>query len=295
MPALRPTSERPADPTAEALPSQHGIEPRDGEIETTESQYQDGELVPPSPLSPAARGAASPPSSKTNEVQSTAQAELQERPLERDKPVENPPVEESEPTVSEERSLPPPRETLLEGPETVEIDVPREEGESERPRETPQRPVEQNATDTQPPSRELTTNPSNTPAGQPKEKAFKGFQRKTSMVGSISRTGRSALNVDDTELGRYQAAISKAVELEWQRNCVRHRDFITPGFLTVRFYVEPSGRVRSVNFVGEMETSEIQKGFTLSSIRDAEIPKMPETLAEAYEGETLELVFSFYF
>ena len=115
------------------------------------------------------------------------------------------------------------------------------------------------------------------------------------MVGSISRTGRSALNVDDTELGRYQAAISKAVELEWQRNCVRHRDFITPGFLTVRFYIEPSGRVRSINSVGEMETGEIQKGFTFSSIREADIPKMPKELAEMYEGDAMELVFRFYF
>jgi hypothetical protein len=115
------------------------------------------------------------------------------------------------------------------------------------------------------------------------------------MVGSISRTGRSALNVDDTQLGRYQAAISKAVELEWQRNCVRYRDFITPGYITVRFFVEPSGRVRSQSLVGENETGEVQKGFTLSAIRDADIPEMPEELAESYEGDTLELLFRFYF
>ena len=134
-----------------------------------------------------------------------------------------------------------------------------------------------------------------TPSSKPREKTFKGNQRKTAMVGSISRTGRSALNVDDTELGRYQAAISKAVELEWQRNCMRHRSFITPGFLTVRFFVEPSGRVKSVAFVGEMETGEVQKGFTLSSIREAEIPAMPAELAKAYEDDTLELLFRFYF
>ncbi|MEI8039693.1 MAG: hypothetical protein WCJ14_15030, partial [Verrucomicrobiota bacterium] len=124
---------------------------------------------------------------------------------------------------------------------------------------------------------------------------FKGFQRKTAVVGSISRTGRSALDVADSPLGRYQAALSRAVEQEWQRNCVRHRDFITPGFLTVRFFVAASGKVRSVQFVGDMETGEVQKGFTLNAIRDAQIPAMPAALRREYDQEPLELIFRFYF
>jgi hypothetical protein len=132
------------------------------------------------------------------------------------------------------------------------------------------------------------TKPANAPG-------FRGHQRKTAIVGSISRTGRSALDVADTALGRYQAIISRAVEQEWQRNCVRHRDFITPGFLTVRFYVETNGKVRTVQFVGSMETGEVQKGFTLNSIRNAEIPPMNPTLRKDFENEPLELIFNFYF
>jgi outer membrane biosynthesis protein TonB len=127
------------------------------------------------------------------------------------------------------------------------------------------------------------------------EPGFRGNQRKTAIVGSISRTGRSALNVADSPLGRYQAQISRAVEQEWQRNCVRHRDFITPGFLTVRFFVETNGTVRTVRFVGEMETGEVQKGFTLNAIRDADIPPMPAALKKEFEKEALELIFNFYF
>ena len=99
----------------------------------------------------------------------------------------------------------------------------------------------------------------------------------------------------DSPLGRYQAAIGRAVEQEWQRNCVRHRDYITPGFLTVRFYVEPTGKVRSVMFDGEMQTGEIQKGFTLNSIREAKLPPMPAALRKQFTKEPLELVFNFYF
>ena len=127
------------------------------------------------------------------------------------------------------------------------------------------------------------------------ETGFKGYQRKSAIVGSISRTGRSALDVVDSPLGRYQAVISRAVEQEWQRNCVRHRDFITPGFLTVRFFVEPTGIVRTVQFVGTMETGEVQKGFTLSAIRDAKIPAMPAAVKKDFAKEPLELIFNFYF
>jgi len=295
------TSDRAADPNAEALPSQFGIEPKDGEIETTESRYQDGKLLPAAPTDPFPAGSPSSPSPASAQQldrRAVAEADPQTKPVENSSPADAPPVETtdtSEPTLSEERSLPPARETLLVGPESVEVKVPLDEGESERPRETPERPTQQTLANTQDPTRDQTQASPASATSEPKEKQFQGFQRKTAVVGSISRTGRSALNVDDTEMGRYQAAISKAVELEWQRNCVRHRDFITPGFLTVRFCVEPSGRVRTVNFIGEMETGEVQKGFTLSSIREAEIPQMPESLAKAYEGDALELVFRFYF
>ena len=301
------TSENPADPNAKALPSQSGVEPKDNEIETTESKYQDGELLPESnpaaiaaaanPL-PALRTPASElhPETRTTPEELLAEAPPETIPAEVENNPDSPPLEtdQPDPTVSEESSLPPLRETLLEGPNPVEVKVPKEVGDSERPRETPQRAVDRPTTDsTEPPSQRAANVPP--PATTPKPKNFQGNQRKTAMVGSISRTGKSALNVDDTELGRYQAAISKAVELEWQRNCVRYRDLIQPGFLTVRFFVEPSGRVRSVNFLGEMVTGEVQKGFTLTSIREAEIPKMSEELAEVYEGDTLELVFRFNF
>ena len=304
------TSENPADPNADALPSQSGIEPRENEIETTESRFQDGELTPSEPTppnpddlagnpSPASQPSPLEPGVEPTPLDSVTETPPETTPLEAKTNPQSPPLENTElkdPTISEESSPPPARETLLQGPNSVEVKVPEEVGESERPKETPERSVDPPTTDgAQTPSENVVENPPAKPGTLPKPKSFKGFQRKTAMVGSISRTGKSSLNVDDTELGRYQAAISKAVELQWQRNCIRHRDFITPGFLTVRFFVEPSGRVKSVSFVGQMETGEVQKGFTLTSIREADIPKMPQQLAEIYEGDTLELVFRFYF
>lgn len=259
----RAVSDRPPAAAAPPLPSQAGIAPRDEtDIETTESDYRDGALSAetPAPLKPEAAAAKAVPENPVQESRAAAAA-----------------------------SPPPPREKLLEGPNPVDVPVPRKTAASEEIKPTPEpRP----AADAKPATPEVAELPKTKAQSKP---AFKGFQRKTAVVGSISRTGKSALDVEDSALGRYQAAISRAVELEWQRNCVRHRDFITPGFLTVRFFVEPGGKVRSVQFVGDMETGEVQKGFTLNSIRDAEIPAMPATLRREYDEEPLELIFRFYF
>ncbi|MCX8497626.1 MAG: hypothetical protein ORN51_15710, partial [Akkermansiaceae bacterium] len=178
-----------------------------------------------------------------------------------------------------------------DGPNPVDVPAPREIAKTETPA-APRTPAPKEEEKIAAPNQESPQAKPSTPSTTP---SFRGNQRKTAIIGSISRTGRSALDVADSPLGRYQAVISRAVEQEWQRNCVRHRDFITPGFLTVRFFVETSGKVRTVQFVGNMETGEVQKGFTLNAIRDAAIPPMPAALKKDFANEPLELIFNFYF
>lgn len=273
--STRATSDRAPDPNAALLPSQAGIEAKpDQEVETTESRYQDGELAEPKPIAQVPEEVAPAPVPPSEPLKQVPEAS---RP--------------DEARSDAEKSLPPPREKLLDGPNPVDVQVPKEVATGDLPKRQPESQPQPDVPKPQP--KDLPPQP--TKPTPPETKPFQGFQRKTAVIGSISRTGRSALDVDDSELGRYQAQISRAVEQEWQRNCVRHRDFITPGFLTVRFFVEGSGNVKSVQFVGDMETGEVQKGFTLNSIRNAEIPAMPASLKKSYEGDTLELVFRFYF
>lgn len=266
----RATSNRPAKADSPPLPSQAGIQPRDAtDIETTESDYQDGALDIPENVS-------------TPDPQETASGQ--------------PAPEDTRPPVAQQ---PKPSNTarLLEGPNPVDIPVPRQDQANHDP---PQPPAPDPADSPKPPDPDKASGEKETakPDASPKptrQPSFRGNQRKTAIVGSITRNGRSSLDVADSPLGRYQAAISRAVELEWQRNCVRHRDFITPGFLTVRFFVQPDGSVRSVEFVGEQLSGAVQKGFTHSSIRDADIPPMPPALKREYQDEPLELQFRFYF
>ncbi len=254
----RATSDRAANPAAPPLPSQTGIAPKDDtDIETTESRYQEGKTA----SGPADKPATQPPA-PADRAQNLAS-----------------PAPPSSPAAT--------RDKLLDGPNPVDVTVPKEAA-ANQDKKVPQET--RIAAEPSPPK--IAAPPAAKPSTAPEAK---GFQRKTAMVGSISRTGRSALDVTDSPLGRYQAVISRAVEQEWQRNCVRHRDFITPGFLTVRFFVEPNGHVRTVQFVGKMETGEVQKGFTLNAIRDAEIPAMPAALKKEFASDPLELIFNFYF
>lgn len=272
------TSDRAPDTTAPALPSQTGIAPRQDEVETTESDYQDGKM--------------NEASAKPGETKPTPPAPA----LDPASPV-SPPAGAKTETPGKDDSLAssPERTPLMQGPNPIDVPVPLEEAKipDSSPTEPPKSPAPGKPETAETPPSPEPPKPASPVA--PQDPTFKGNQRKTAILGSISRNGRSALDVADSPLGRYQAIISRAVEQEWQRNCVRHRDFITPGFLTVRFFVEPSGRVRTVQFVGEMETGEVQKGFTLNSIRNAGIPAMPPAVKKELAGEALELLFNFYF
>lgn len=272
--STRAASDRAPTPSAPAQPSQKGITPRDAnDIETTQSKYQDGELSEPS---------------KARESQQASKSAAKPSASESKKKSSNPPAKSA-----------PQRSGLVQGPNPVDVGVSTEElkkpiAPEARPQEAPPEAPKPEPLAEQKP-KEISP-PNEAPKPEPKrDKEFRGNQRKTAMVGSISRSGPSSLEVADSPLGRYQATISRAVEIEWQRNCVRHRDFITPGFLTVRFFVETGGKVRSVQFVGDMETGEVQKGFTLNAIRDADIPPMPKALRKDYDDDPLELMFRFYF
>jgi hypothetical protein len=256
--------------------SQAGREARPEEApETTESRYQDGKLNTPDsvPTLPAEAAPLSPEPPEMTKAE-TAKGEKSPDPGE---------AEKAETAI---------REKIFDGPNPVDMPVAKSEvREDIKPRE--QLKARDGAIDAMAEKKtEELPKPKPSPVSDP---AFTGNQSKTAIQGNISRTGRSALDVADSPMGRYQAQISRAVELEWQRNCVKHRDFITPGYLTVRFFVADDGRVKSVQFLGDNETGEVQKGFTLNSIRNAAISAMPSAVKKELGGDALELIFNFYF
>jgi len=129
----------------------------------------------------------------------------------------------------------------------------------------------------------------------PKKDGFSGFSRQTRVTGSITRQGKSALNVRNSPLGRYQALVSEAVELQWRRNCEQHRDHIVPGVISIRFYVAQDGSVSGIKFQEVIGANFIERGFTQRALRQVELPEMPKSVQEELKGESLELIYNFYF
>lgn len=130
---------------------------------------------------------------------------------------------------------------------------------------------------------------------KPKKDGFSGHSRKNRMIGSISRRGKSSLNVKNSPVGRYQAQVSKAVELQWRRNCERYRDHIVPGVISVRFYVDTKGKVSGIRIQEVVEANYIEQGFTQRAIRQVKLPKMPQSVVKELDGDPLELIYNFYF
>jgi hypothetical protein len=273
----RATRDAPAVADAPEMPSQTGREPRfENEIETTESEYQDGDLAHDRVASPG-----TPPVPESLAASEAA---------------ETPPPLETKQGMPVEPTPAPPEERLAEGPVTVDRPVKESPETEDPPKPTPpEREPEGAAEMAKEGAEEKSPEELPKPASPERSPGFRGNQQKTRLEGSISRVGRSALNVEDSSLGRYHAAVSRAVEKEWQRNCVRNRDYITPGQLTMRVMLEASGKVRSVGFVEEFGVGNIPKGFTINSIRDAEIPAMPADLKKQLDGEPLELIYRFNF
>ena len=291
----RATSDLAAEPEAPAMPNQEGEEPDDeGDLETTVSRLQDGDLATDRIARPDAKalpematGPDAPEPMRTEAAVAPPPAPPPAQAKETEKLAQGPiSVEREEKADPEEQAARPP-----EPAEPARNTPQQATGES---KELPKEPTEQETADKEQPGKDTPpTRPA--PSVRQADPGFRGYQYKHRIHGSINRQGRSALDVEDSVLGRYHAQLSRAVEREWQRNCVRNRDYITPGQIIVRFVLEANGKVRSVSFVEEFGVGNIQKGFTSESIRTAAIPPFPAEMKKQLDGEPLEVTYSFTF
>ena len=263
------------------LPSQAGRDLPKRSIETTESRAQLGKLDNDSIAK--AKSQPTPPTPPAPLIDPTLA-------LRDPSPTTPPLTKPAEPAAAATpQKNSPASPPLLHGDQIVERPKMPEEAIKPTLAEKQPTPAEEK------PKQQAASLPKPKPEQNPNEPGFRGNQQKTKLSGSISRKGRSALNVANTAMGRYQAAISRAVENEWHGNCTKYRDFITPGILTVRFVIGPDGAVRSVSVVEMVDAGEVQKGFTLGAIRQAKIPPIPADLKAELDGDPIELIYNFYF
>jgi hypothetical protein len=141
-------------------------------------------------------------------------------------------AEFAEPVREAAASPEPEKERLAEGPLPVERRVKESPPEEEAPKESPAERAkegEESMVDNEKPAEAVK------PASNPESPGFRGNQSKTRLEGSISRTGRSALNVEDSALGRYHATVSRAVAnkyMQTPQGLFEMKYFFTPRFET---------------------------------------------------------------
>jgi len=185
------------------------------------------------------------------------------------------------PAVTVEPAVTIESEPSMEGPNPVAVPVPR-------PRPTPVPAPEP------PPVVEPPQPQSQPPRPAPQTPAPSAG--KTQISGSISRDGKSAVDVVDTPLGRYQAVVNKLVGEEFMRNCERYQNLITPGFMTVHFVIGQDGKLgKDLAVTEEVDCTIQQKGFTLQAIRGAKFPPLPPELRKKLGRDPLELTITFNF
>lgn len=124
---------------------------------------------------------------------------------------------------------------------------------------------------------------------------YKSEERKTRITGRMSGAGITAANVKATPLGAYQANFMRALNKNWDAECVSRRDFIIPGSLKIRFILDKNGVTSGLQLINKEGTSEVQKGFTFHAIRKTKMPPMPPSVQKELGEESTEIIIDFFF
>lgn len=278
-------SETVLDEGAEELPTQITAEPEkeDQLPNTFNSDFVDAEpLETPAVATPEAVETQPQPEEQSEEILDTMEA---------------PPLEEN---VVEEMSPPEPlpeKEELLETPTQIETLAETEVEEIIEEIKEPEEDTQEELAEINEPEQPAEEKglPKPPTEATPSADSFQTEQKKTRLIGSLSRSGKSSLEVKGTALGKYYAEISKIIERKWQANCLQYREHIQPGVISMQFSVEQDGRISSPRPHDVVSTSQIQVGFTMKAIRTSKLPPMPPEVQKELEGERLELIYNFYF
>ncbi len=260
----RAASEGPAVADAPPLPTQAGEERLRKELNLFDSSFNDGEEPGDKTAAEAApeKPAGGPVEGENGEGQPTEPEEIRE----------------------EEGGQP--RDSLLNS--DTQVPVPAARGENDEPKEETLPQEKKNQSEAAASKRGEEGTAEKPPEELPKKSGFRTESRKTRIRGSLKRQGRSALDVENTPTGRYRAQVYRVIEREWQKQCINYRNHILPGSLTLRFFVDQRGGVSGLRYIYEFQTSEIQKGFSVMSVRQASLPRMPRAVVKELDGEPME-------
>jgi len=133
--------------------------------------------------------------------------------------------------------------------------------------------------------------PSTAPASM--RSTYRALKDRTRVSGRITNRGISSVNALGTPLGRYQKIVTDSVGSRWYTYVDQKRDLINIGTLRLRFYVDRNGAVKNLK-VTENSSNEAFANVCLQSVLEAQLPPIPEEIANTLPPEGLEFeAFSF--
>jgi len=121
------------------------------------------------------------------------------------------------------------------------------------------------------------------------EHEFASEAIKTRVAGVFHAKGKGALNVANTPLGQYEAALLSKLETAWQIDNKSHRLLNAPGKIVFSFAVNQDGRISRMKHVLRVGTSDNQWGRVIGLVDLLACPKMPKEVIRELKGEVLEL------
>ena len=126
-----------------------------------------------------------------------------------------------------------------------------------------------------------------TSASQP-QSAYRRMKERNRISGNITSRGISAVNALGTPLGRYQKIVADSIGSRWYIFVDQQRDLITIGTLRLRFYIDRSGKVKSLK-ITENSSNEAFANVCVQSVLEAHLPPIPEDVANTLPPDGLEV------
>jgi outer membrane biosynthesis protein TonB len=153
------------------------------------------------------------------------------------------------------------------------------------PQSVPMTAAEQFAMLTRPTPR---IHPSVAPTPAQVRSAYRSLKDQTRVSGSITNRGISSVNALGTPLGRYEKILKDSIGSRWYAYVDQKRDLVNIGTLQLRFYVDRSGRVKNLK-ITENTSNESFANICLQSVLEAQLPPIPDDLADTLPPEGLEI------
>ncbi|MCP4847511.1 MAG: hypothetical protein GY899_06145 [Verrucomicrobiaceae bacterium] len=120
-----------------------------------------------------------------------------------------------------------------------------------------------------------------------KSPAFQTHSPKKQLAGKLSNIGKPSLDIAETPLGHYKKKVDQAVQRSWHRERTARGDFAKYGSLKVRFWVDRSGKIVELKVLRN-DSDPVMLDFSISGIRNAILPPVPEELIERTQDERME-------